>query len=227
MRNIKCHTERFYTNRLHLPFVGFGELGIDPAERTVEHRRPSEPDPGNAGGGKKLKQKTRVPVSRTRIVALISVLAALIAVGTVIAIPLPTPLAAITLAPIIIFVTSILLGPAAGLASSVIGCAIGYPIGSTLGTIAGGFSYYFLFGIIVARGPMGFVVGLLRKKNEIIAMILGVVVETLIFFGLDFYVIGFGAAILDFGTLADLVFVPVTYGILIAVRRNLEITYLA
>ncbi|MGA3192983.1 MAG: ECF transporter S component [Candidatus Bathyarchaeia archaeon] len=174
-----------------------------------------------------MKQKTPVPISRTRIVALISVLAALIAVGTVIAIPMPTPLAAITLAPIIIFVTSILLGPAAGLISTVIGSAIGYSFGSTLGTISGGFSYWFLFGIVVARGPMGLTVGLLRKKNEIIAMIFGVAVETLLFFGLDFYAFGFGTAILDFGTLVDLVFVPVTYGILVAVRRNLDITYLA
>jgi hypothetical protein len=29
-----------------------GELGGDPAERTAERRRPLEPDPGNAGGGK-------------------------------------------------------------------------------------------------------------------------------------------------------------------------------
>jgi uncharacterized membrane protein len=124
-------------------------------------------------------------------------------------------------------VTSILLGPAAGLISSAIGSAIGYSFGSTLGTIAGGFSYWFLFGIVVARGPMGFSVGLLRKKNEIIAMILGVAVETLLFFGLDFYALGFGTAILDFGTLVDLVFVPVSYGILMAVRRNLNLTYLA
>ena len=177
--------------------------------------------------GKNVNQKTRVPISRTRVVALTSVLAALIAVGTVIAIPMPFPLAAITLAPVIIFVTSILLGPAAGLISTAIGSAIGYSFGSTFGTIAGGFSYWFLFGIVVARGPMGLSVGLLRKKNEIIAMILGVAVETLLFFGLDFYALGLGTAILDFGTLVDLVFVPVTYGILVAVRRNLNITYLA
>lgn len=144
-----------------------------------------------------------------------------------IAIPMPTPLAAITLAPIVIFVTSILFGPAAGFVSAVIGSAIGYSFGSTFGTIAGGFSYYFLFGIVFARGPMGLSVGFLRKKNEIIAMIVGVVVETLLFFAPDFYIYGFGYAVLDFGTLIDLVFVPVTYGILVAVRRSLDVTYLA
>jgi hypothetical protein len=32
-----------------------GELGGDPAERTAERRRPLEPDPDNAGGGKTVK----------------------------------------------------------------------------------------------------------------------------------------------------------------------------
>jgi MinD-like ATPase involved in chromosome partitioning or flagellar assembly len=31
-----------------------GELGCEPAERVVEHHRPFEPDPGNAGGGKEM-----------------------------------------------------------------------------------------------------------------------------------------------------------------------------
>jgi len=34
--------------------VLLGELGYNPAERIVEHYRPLEPDPGNAGGGKNI-----------------------------------------------------------------------------------------------------------------------------------------------------------------------------
>jgi uncharacterized membrane protein len=156
-------------------------------------------------------------------------MAALIAVATTIAIPMPPPLSTITFAPIIIFVVSILLGPSAGLVSSAIGSAIGFVGGSSIGTImvpAGYFSV-FLLGIVVARGPMGFCVGLLRKKNVIMAMILGVIVETLIFFAIDFYLFGIAVAVLDFGTLVDLVFVPVAYAILLAVRKILDITYLA
>ena len=48
-----------------------GELGGDPAERTAERRRPLEPDPGNAGGGKTLNEKSLEPKisSQTKIIA--------------------------------------------------------------------------------------------------------------------------------------------------------------
>lgn len=169
------------------------------------------------------------PASKTRKVALTSVLAALIAVTTMMAIPLPPPLVTITLAPVIIFVTSILLGPTAGLTSTVIGSALGYLGGTTIGTITsvGGLYYWYLFGIVIARGPMGLSVGFLRKKNEVIGMVLGVAVETLIFFALDIYLIGIVLAVFDFWTLLDLVFIPVAYGVLVAVRKILDVTYLA
>jgi uncharacterized membrane protein len=175
-----------------------------------------------------MNQKIPEFASRSKVVALTSILAALIAVTTMIAIPMPPPLSAITFAPVIIFVTSILLGPSAGLISTVIGSAIGYLGGTTIGTIsgAGGLYYWYLFGIAFARGPMGFCVGLLRKKNEIVAMIIGVVVETLLFFALDTYLIGFWVALADFGTLVDLIFVPIAFAVLVAVRRILDITYL-
>lgn len=176
-----------------------------------------------------MNKKMSEPASRTRKVALTSVLAALIAVTTMMAIPLPPPLVTITLAPVIIFVTSILLGPTAGLTSAVIGSAIGYLGGTTIGTITnvGGLYYWYLFGIVIARGPMGLSVGLLRRKNEMICMVLGVAVETLIFFALDIYLIGIVLAVFDFWTLLDLVFVPVAYGVLVAVRKILDVTYLA
>jgi uncharacterized membrane protein len=176
-----------------------------------------------------MNQEISESAPRTKVVALTSILAALIAVTTMIAIPMPPPLSAITFAPVVIFVTSILLGPSAGLISSVIGSAIGYLGGTTIGTIsgAGGLYYWYLFGIAFARGPMGFSVGLLRKKNEIVAMVAGVVVETLLFFALDIYLLGFWIALVDFGTLVDLVFIPIAFAILVAVRRILGATYLA
>jgi uncharacterized membrane protein len=156
-------------------------------------------------------------------------MAALIAVVTMIAIPMPPPLSTITFAPIIIFITSILLGPSTGLVCAAIGSAIGFMGGSSIGTIMvpSGYLYVFLLGIVVARGPMGFSVGLLRKKNEIVAMIVGVIVETLIFFTMDAYLFGIAIAVLDFGTLVDLMFVPATYAVLLVVRKILNITYLA
>ena len=168
-------------------------------------------------------------VSQTKRVALTSVMSALIAVLTTTAIPVPPPISAITLAPIIIFVTSILLGPSAGLASAAIGSGIGYMVGTTIGTIVvlPGYLYVYLVGIVVARGPMGFAVGLLRKQNEIVAMVVGVVVETLIFFTIDLYLLGIAIAAFDFGTFVDLAYVPVTFAVLVAVRRILETKYLA
>jgi len=35
------------------PPRSMGSWDCDPAERTVEHRRPTEPEPDNTGGGKK------------------------------------------------------------------------------------------------------------------------------------------------------------------------------
>lgn len=167
--------------------------------------------------------------SRSKIVALTSIMAALIAVTTMIAIPLPPPLSTLTLAPIAIFITSILLGPSAGLISAAIGSAIGFLAGASIGTIAvpPAYLYVFLFGIVIARAPMGLFVGLLRKKNEIAAMVVGVLTETIIFFVADSLLFGIAFAMITLGTLADLIFVPIGYGILKAVRKILKITYLA
>jgi len=176
-----------------------------------------------------MNNKVTGTASQTKRVALTSVMSALIAVLTATAIPVPPPISTITLAPIIIFVTSILLGPSAGLASAAIGSGIGYMAGTTIGTIVvlPGYLYVYLVGIVVARGPMGFAVGLLRKQNEIVAMVVGVVVETLIFFTIDLYLLGIAVAVFDFGTFVDLVYVPVTFAVLVAVRRILETKYLA
>jgi len=167
--------------------------------------------------------------SQSKVIALTSIMAALIAVTTIIAIPLPPPLSTLTLAPIAIFITSILLGPSVGLISSAIGSAIGFIAGANVGTIMvpPAYLYVFLFGIVIARAPMGLIVGLIRKKNEIIAMVVGVLTETVIFFVADAFLFGIAFALITLGTLADLIYVPISYGILKAVRNILKITYLA
>lgn len=89
-----------------------------------------------------------------------------------------------------------------------------------------GYLYVFLGGIIIARAPMGFSVGFLRKINEIIAMIAGVLVETVIFFVADWYLFGFSVALITLGTLVDLIYVPISYVVLVGIRKALKITYL-
>jgi uncharacterized membrane protein len=165
------------------------------------------------------------PISKTKKVALTGVMAALIAVTTIISIPLPAPLASINFAPIVIFVVCVIFGPVIGASSTAIGCAIGYVAGASLGTIGGGFQYIFLVGLVVARTPMALSVGVLRKKSQIIGMILGVTIETFIFFAIDFTLFGIGYAIFDFGTFVDLAFIPVALVIIVAVRRFLGTKY--
>jgi len=170
-------------------------------------------------------------------VAQSSVMSALVAVLTVTAFPLPPPLSTLTLAPVAIFVGSVFLGPRVGFISGLLGSAVGFTIASTVGTIAGappgsGLFPIFLAGIVVARGPEGYFVGLLRKKNEILAMALGTVYETLAFFLIDFlytYPILLGMpnsfAFLDFGTLIDLVFIVPAVIVLRYLRTHFGVSY--
>jgi type IV secretory pathway TrbD component len=74
---------------------------------------------------------------------------------------------------------------------------------------------------------MGLVVGLLRKTNEVISMIVGVLVETLIFFVADWFLFGFNIALITLGTLVDLIYVPISYGVIKGIRKALKTTYLA
>ena len=174
---------------------------------------------------------------RTSNVAQSAVMSALIAVLTVTAFPLPPPLSAITLAPVAIFVTSIFLGPRVGLASAAIGSGLGFTVATTVGTIAGAapgsvLFPVFLAGIIVARAPEGYIIGALRKRNEVLSMVLGTVYETLAFFAIDFFytypvLLGLSStfAYLDFGTLIDLIFIIPSVVVLRYLRSHLGVKY--
>ena len=174
---------------------------------------------------------------RVTTIAQSAVMSALIAVLTVISFPMPPPLSTITLAPVAIFVGSIFLGPRVGFVSALLGSAIGFTIAATVGIAAGAapgsvLFPIFLLGIMVARGPEGYMIGVLRKKNEIVAMILGTVYETLAFFVIDFFytypvLLGMSNsfAFLDFGTLIDLVFIVPAIPVLRYLRSQLGVRY--
>jgi hypothetical protein len=56
-KTTKCHycksrLRKTYIDGSGLCCLVLGELGNDPAERTVAFCRPDEPEPGNTGGGK-------------------------------------------------------------------------------------------------------------------------------------------------------------------------------
>jgi len=157
-----------------------------------------------------------------------AVMSALIAVTTIVAVPMPPPLSTITLAPVAIFVVGILMGPIPALVSSAVGSGLGFVGGASMGTInvPPGFFSIFLIGIIVARGPMGFMVGLLRKVDIILAMSIGVLAETLIFFVMDWYLFGFSVALITLGTLLDLIFVPVGYLVIKGIKSMWDVNKL-
>ncbi len=171
------------------------------------------------------KTKNYSPTTKT---ALTGIMAALVAVTTIIAIPLPPPLSTINLAPIIIFVVSILMGPKIGVVATAIGCLVGYLAGTSLGTIMipPGFIYIYLVGLVAARVPMALVTGVLRKKSEIAGMSIGIALETLVFFAIDLVLFGIALAVFDFAVLIDLAFIPVTFIVLLGVRKALAINYI-
>ncbi len=174
---------------------------------------------------------------RSTVIAQSAVMAALIAVLTVIAFPLPPPLSAITLAPAAIFVASVFFGPRVGFVSALIGSAIGFTIAASVGTIGGtppGSALFpiFLLGIVLARGPEAYIIGILRRRNEVGAMFIGTIYETLIFFVIDFFytypvLLGLSNsfAYLDFGTLIDLAFIIPALVVLRYLRSHLGVRY--
>ena len=185
---------------------------------------------GKSGGSSSGKR-------RATTIALSAVMSALITVLTVTAFPLPPPLSAITLAPAAIFVVSIFLGPRVGFVSALLGSAIGFTVAATVGTVAGsppGSALFpvFLAGIMIARGPEGYVIGILRKRNELLAMVVGTVYETFAFFVIDFFytypvLLGLSSsfAYLDFGTMIDLVFIIPAVVVLRYLRTQLGVRF--
>ncbi len=174
---------------------------------------------------------------RVTVISQSAVMSALIAILTVASIPMPPPLSTITLAPAAIFVGAIFLGPTVGFVSALLGSAIGFTIAATIGTVAGappGSALFpiFLLGITVARGPEAYLIGLLRKTNEIAAMIIGTVYETLAFFMIDFFytyplLLGMSSnfAFFDLGTLLDLIFIIPAVPILRYLRSQQGVRY--
>jgi len=153
---------------------------------------------------------------------------ALIAAGTAVSIPMPPPLTAITLAPPIIFLTAILMGPYIGFFAALIGSGAGLYIASAYLPIPPGFLGIFILGIMIARGPEGLIIGLLRKVTEVGAMVIGTGFEVVAFFLMDWYLFGFELAftLTFFGTMIDFLYVPVGVGLLRAVRSTLRTKYL-
>ena len=157
--------------------------------------------------------------------AVTAVFAALIAAGTMIAIPMPKPLAEITVAPAIYLALAALTDKWTAFNA----IAIGSYIGETINGVSYGYPLIYSFGIVWARAPEALIVNWARSRGTkvlVLAMGAATVFETLAFFFPDwlFYAYGlfqygsptdaysaFVLAATDFGTLLDLAFIPVAF----------------
>lgn len=167
------------------------------------------------------------PTAKVRL-AFVAVFSALIAVCTIVAIPLPQPLFEITLAPAVYLALGVLVDKWDGFAAT----AIGGFVGELFNITTRGGSPIYPFGMIWARAPEVLIVAWAANKGRrmlVLAMVLATVYETFAFlipdwifytyglFGygspMDFYS-GLGLALYDLGTLLDLAFIPVALAII-------------
>jgi len=169
------------------------------------------------------------PAKSTRL-ALVAVFSSVIAVCTIIAVPLPPPLYEITLAPAVYLALAALVDKWDAFSAT----AIGGFVGELFNITTRGGSPIYPFGMIWARGPEALIVAWAATKGRRTlawAMVAATVYETLAFFLSDwlFYTYGlfqYGSpttvyaalvpASYDFATLLDLAFIPIAFGIIAA-----------
>jgi hypothetical protein len=165
--------------------------------------------------------------------ALTAVFAALIAVGTILSIPLPAPLYELTWAPAIYLALSALSDRWTAFSATAMGGFIGEAYNVAF---RGGGSPIYPFGIVWARGPETLIVAWAAKKGTrwlVVAMVIATVFETLAFYISDalFYTYGlfqygspesisagFTAAFGDVFTMVDLAYIPIAIAIIYAAR---------
>lgn len=162
--------------------------------------------------------------------AFVAVFSALVAVCTIIAIPLPKPIFEITLAPAVYFSLAVLADRWDAFAAT----AVGGFAGELFNVATRGGLPIYPFGMVWARAPEVLIVAWAAKRGNgalAVAMALATVYETVAFLVPDwlFYAYGlfgygsptdlysaFVLAVPDLATLADLAFIPVAFAIIAA-----------
>jgi len=174
---------------------------------------------GDWGEGRTARPRPSVSLAVT------AVFAALIALGTMIIVPLPKPLAEITLAPAIYLALAALSDRWTAFGATAIGSFIGETINGSLY----GYPLIYSFGIVWARAPEAIIVNWARRKGTkalVIAMVGATIFETMAFFLSDWafynyalfgYVCNpacaslwdaYATASIDFLTILDVIFIP-------------------
>ena len=182
--------------------------------------------------------KTR---SETLFLAQTAAFAALIAMTTALStallgIPLPAPLSEITFAPAIYLTISVLFPRRVSFWATAIGSALGEAINVLIfGSAPAAFAAIYIPGMIWARAPEALIMNRFRRKSSAwlaFAMVIATVYETLAFFFPDWFfysftffygaptgmIAGLSLAAFDFGTLIDLMWIPVALLLISAIR---------
>ena len=187
----------------------------------------------------RLRSKSR---TRTLLLAETASFSALIAMTTafstaLLGIPLPAPLAEITFAPAIYLTIAVLFPRKVSFWSTAIGSALGEAINVLIfGSAPAAFAVIYIPGMIWARAPEALIMNRFRRKSTVwlaLAMVIATVYETLAFFFPDWFFYSFtffygsptgvwaglSLAAFDFGTLIDLLWIPVALLVIRAIRK--------
>jgi len=178
------------------------------------------------------KMESRFKTTSGRI-AFFAVMVALTTVANLIMVPMPQPLAEYDLSPVLIYTLGALVNPV--MAAGII--ATGMMIGTWYKVITFGFPMVFVLGAMVVRGIEAALISyIIRLKDpsetksvtsyEVLAMVIGVIFETLGFFIFDWYLFGWAVALTVLPTIVDAVFIPIAIGVVAAIRRSLNINRL-
>jgi len=169
------------------------------------------------------------PARSTRL-ALVAVFSAVVAVCTMISIPLPPPLFEITLAPAVYFALAALVDKWDAFSAT----AIGGFVGELFNITTRGGSPIYPFGMVWARAPEALIIAWAANRGRrtlAIAMVVATVYETFAFLVSDwlFYTYGlfqygspttlysgFVSALPDLATFADVAFIPIAFAIIAA-----------
>ncbi|MCK4703039.1 hypothetical protein KAT55_06760 [Candidatus Bathyarchaeota archaeon] len=173
--------------------------------------------------------ETRLESTSGRI-AFFAVMAALTTIANLIMVPMPQPLAEYDLSPVLTYTLGVTVDPvtAAVIVATAMMLGTGYKV------MTFGFPIVFVPGAMLVRGLEAALISVIVRMKppaetktvttwEILAMVVGVVFETLGFFVLDWYLFGWAIALTVLPTIVDAVFIPVAIGVIAAVRGRLGV----
>ena len=151
-------------------------------------------------------------------------------IANLLMVPMPQPLAEYDLSPVLTYTLGVTVDPvtAAVIVATAMMLGTGYKV------MTFGFPIVFVFGAMLVRGLETALISVIVRMRppaetktvttwEMLAMVVGVVFETLGFFVLDWYLFGWAIALTVLPTIVDAVFIPVAVGVIAAVRGRLGV----